>query len=48
MILKFCFGFWSFWPNPAACRMLVARPEVEPVYPALGARTARKVPYVTS
>ena len=41
--------FFSFWPCPTACGILVPRPGIEPVPPAVEARslnhwTAREVP----
>ena len=44
---NFVLLFGLFGPNPVTCRILVPRPGIEPVYPALGAQTASKVPYVT-
>ena len=46
----FIISIFFFWPHCAACGILVPQPEVEPVAPALEARslnhwTAREVPY---
>ena len=45
----FLFVWFFFWPHPAACGILLSRPGIEPVPPALEAwslnhRTAREVP----
>ena len=45
--------FFFFWPCHATCRILVPRPGIEPLLPALGAWTlnhwaAREVPQCTT
>ena len=45
----FPFSFFLFWPQQAACRILVPQPMIEPVPPAIEAQspnhwTAREVP----
>ena len=39
LVFYFLFLFFNFWPNLAACRILVPRPGTEPVPPAMEVRS---------